>query len=114
MKTLIILFTALVFSVKVQAQTTVTTATVSVKGNCDECKERIENAADIKGVKNAVWSEDKQALTVTFDSKKVTLDQIETAIAKSGHKTANHEADVKAYNGLPKCCKYQSENCHKK
>ena len=114
MKTFIIFIIALIFSIKVQAQSTVTTSTVSVKGNCDECKERIENAADIKGVKNAIWNETKQALTVTFDSKKVTLEQIETAIAKSGHKTAHHDADSKAYNGLPKCCKYENENCHKK
>src|ERR1700741_1234924 len=114
MKTLIIFIIGLIFSIKVQAQSTITTASFAEKGNCNECKERIENAADIKGVKNAVWDEDKQAVTVTFDTKKVTADQIETAIAKSGHKTAHHEADLKAYDGLPKCCKYQSENCHKK
>jgi copper chaperone CopZ len=114
MKTIIIFIISLIFSVKVQAQSTVQTTSFSVKGNCDECKERIENAADIKGVKNAVWSEEKQALTVTFDSKKVTVEQIESAIAKSGHETEHAKADLKAYDGLPKCCKYQSENCHKK
>lgn len=114
MKTLIIFIISLTFSIKVQAQSTIATSSFTVKGNCDECKERIENAADIKGVKNAVWSEEKQALTVTFDSKKVTADQIEAAIAKSGHKTAHHEADLKAYNGLPNCCKYQNADCHKK
>lgn len=114
MKIFIILIISLIFSIKVQAQSTVTTSTIAVKGNCDECKERIENAADIKGVKNAVWSEEKQALTVTFDTKKVSLIQIEKAIAKSGHETTHETADVKAYNDLPKCCKYQSEDCHKK
>lgn len=114
MKTIIIFIISLIFSINVQAQSTVTTSTVAVKGNCDECKERIENAADIKGVKNAVWSEEKQALTVTYDTKKVSLEQIEIAIAKSGHETNHQKADLKAYNGLPACCKYQSENCHKK
>jgi mercuric ion binding protein len=87
MKTIIIIIIGLIFSIKIQAQTTVITSTISVKGNCDECKERIENAADIKGVKNAIWDEETQAVTVTFDSKKVTLEQIEKAIAKSGHET---------------------------
>lgn len=114
MKAIIIFILGLIFSIKVQAQSTVTTSTISVKGNCDECKERIENAADIKGVKNAVWSEEKQALTVTFDSKKVSMEQIETAIAKAGHETENHKANLKAYKGLPDCCKYESADCHKK
>lgn len=114
MKTIIIFIISLIFSVNVQAQSSIQTASFAVKGNCEQCKERIENAADIKGVKNAVWDEEKQALSVTFDSKKVSLDQIEIAVAKSGHKTAHHEADLKAYKGLPSCCKYESENCHKK
>lgn len=114
MKTIIIILISFIFSLKIQAQTTVTTSTISVKGNCDECKERIENAADIKGVKNAVWDEHKQAVTVTYDTKKVTLEQIEKAIAKSGHETSTQKADVKAYNGLPSCCKYQSTDCKKK
>jgi copper chaperone CopZ len=112
MKTVIILFITILFSAKLQAQ--VVTSTISVKGNCEECKERIENAADIKGVKNALWNETKQAITVTYDSKKVSLDQIEKAIAKSGHETGHEKADLKAYNGLPACCKYQSEECKKK
>lgn len=114
MKTLNIFILFIIFSLKMNAQTTVTTSTISVKGNCDECKERIENASDIKGVKNAVWDEHKQALTVTYDTKKVTLEQIEKAIAKSGHETANQKADTSAYKGLPSCCQYQSTDCKKK
>lgn len=114
MKTIIVLLFALIFSFKIQAQSTVTTSTISVKGNCDECKERIENAADIKGVKTSQWNEKAQALTVTYDTKKVTLDQIELAIAKSGHATANHKADTSAYKGLPNCCKYENGSCEKK
>lgn len=111
MKTIIVLFFALIFSFKIQAQTTVTTSTISVKGNCGECKERIENAADIKGVKNSNWDKDKKILTVTFDSKKVTLIQIEEAIANAGHTTANKVADAKSYKKLPECCKYEQGAC---
>jgi len=114
MKSIIILCIGLIFSLKIQAQSTVTTSTISVKGNCGECKERIENAADIKGVKNAIWKEETQILTVIFDSKKVTLEQIEKTIAKSGHETVNQKADSSAYNTLPSCCKYQSTDCKKK
>jgi len=111
MKTLNILILAIIFSFKIQAQTTVVTSTVSVKGNCDDCKERIENAADIKGVKNSNWDKDKKVLTVTFDSKKVTLTQIEEAIAKAGHATATKTADAKAYKKLPECCQYEQGAC---
>ncbi len=114
MKTIIILLISLVFSVKVQAQSSIQTVTIAVKGNCDECKERIENAADIKGVKNSVWDEKKQAITVIYDSKKVTVEQIEQAIAKSGHKTGHVAADAAAYKALPNCCKYESADCKKK
>lgn len=112
MKTIIILIISVLFSVKLQAQ--VVTSTVAVKGNCEECKERIENAADIKGVKTSSWDEKKQAITVTYDSKKVTLGEIEKAIAKSGHETGHEKADIKAYNGLPACCKYENGECKKK
>lgn len=111
MKTLNILILAMIFSLKIQAQTTVTTSTISVKGNCGECKDRIENAADIKGVKNSVWSEKTHVLTVTYDSQKVTLVQIEEAIAKAGHTTATKTADAKAYKKLPECCKYEQGAC---
>ena len=64
MKTIIILFVGIILSLKIQSQTTIITSTVAVKGNCDDCKERIENAADIKGVKTSNWNKDKKVLTV--------------------------------------------------
>ncbi len=113
MKNLILLF-SLLCTMKIMAQTTVKTSTISVKGNCDQCKERIENAADIKGVKNSSWSEKTKVMSVTYDSKKVSLEQIEKAIAKAGYETVNVKADKNAYNSLPSCCKYESTDCKKK
>ena len=111
MKTIITLFIGIIFALKIQAQSIIITTTISVKGNCDDCKERIENAADIKGVKNSNWNKDKKVLTVTYDSKKVTLTQIEEAIAKIGYATANKPADSKAYKKLPECCQYEKGTC---
>ena len=70
MKNLIILIIISIFSIKIQAQSTITTSTISVKGNCGECKERIENAADIKGVKNDIWNEETKILAVTYQRKR--------------------------------------------
>ncbi|MBS1652254.1 MAG: cation transporter [Bacteroidetes bacterium] len=110
----IIIAIGLFFIVQAKAQTTIKTDSFQVKGNCEECKERIENAADIKGVKNANWNEKTKMLVITYDSKKTELDKIELAVSKSGHETTHHAADLKAYNGLPKCCKYETTHCDKK
>ena len=53
MKTLISAI-VLFFALNINAQNTTVTQTFSVKGNCEQCKERIENAADIKGVKTTI------------------------------------------------------------
>jgi copper chaperone CopZ len=113
MKALIIIF-SLLCSMNMMAQTTIVTSTVSVKGNCGECKERIENAADIKGVKTSSWSEKSKVMTITFDSKKVSLEQIEQAIANTGHEVDKMTANDKAYNALPSCCQYKTKDCKKK
>lgn len=76
------------------------------KGNCGECKERIENAADIKGVKSATWDENTHVAQITYNTEKVSLNSIETAIAKAGYETENIKADTSAYEKLPQCCKY--------
>lgn len=113
MKTINILILTLIFSFKIQAQSSVTTTTLYVKGNCGECKDRIENAADIKGVKNCNWNEDTQTATITFDSKKTTVETIEKAIAKAGHETMHERPDTAAYKSLPDCCKYYEKKPHK-
>lgn len=113
MKTIIIIIISLIFSIKVQAQTSVVTSTLSVRGNCGECKDRIENAADIKGVKNCKWNEDTQIATITFDSKKTSLETIEKAIAKAGHETSHEKPDSSGYKNLPDCCKYYEIKPHK-
>lgn len=117
MKT-IILFISLFLTLSSNAQDkgVVKTVTIAVKGNCEECKKRIENAADIKGVKLAVWDEVAQSVTVTYKTDKVTLEQIEKAIAASGHDVGAVKGNDVSYNKLPNCCKYRDSKCepHKK
>lgn len=103
---------ALLFSFAGIAQgKSVKTITIAVKGNCEECKKRIENAADIKGVKFSEWDEKKQQISVTYLTDKVTPDQIEASIAKSGHDAGSHIADTAKYGKLPKCCRYRDNAC---
>jgi len=115
MRTLIIGIISLFISLSGFAQdATIKTVTIKVKGNCEECKKRIENAADIKGVKFSNWDEDKQSITVTYKSDKVTLEQIEKAIAASGHDVADLKGNEANYKKLPECCKYRDKACEKK
>lgn len=112
MKPIILIISVLFFSFNSFAQDSgVKTETLSVKGNCEECKNRIENAADIKGVKIATWNADKQVLTLTYRPDKVSLDQIKKSIAAAGHDVAGVEANLASYNKLPKCCKYRTNKC---
>lgn len=99
--------------VSAQEKSAIVTSTLMVKGNCGECKERIENAADVKGVKQAKWDEKAQVLTVTFNSSKATIDQIKQAVLKSGHDVGEEKAPDTVYNKLPKCCQFRDHKCEK-
>lgn len=96
-----------------EAKPAVVTTTIAVRGNCGECKERIETAADIKGVKTSKWDSKAQMLTVTYKPEKVTLDQIKEAILKAGHDVEDQKAPDVVYNKLPKCCKFRDGKCEK-
>ena len=111
MRTLILSIFLLISLKNFSQDNTVKTATIAVKGNCEECKKRIENAADIKGVKLAEWDEVKQAITVTYKPDKITIDQIAQAIAASGHDAGSKKASDAGYKKLPKCCQYRDAKC---
>lgn len=108
MKNILIAFTLLVtlFSTGF-AKDVITKTSFKVSGNCDMCKERIEKAAKIEGVKNAVWNQDTHLLTVAFAPEKVTLEKIQQSIANTGYDTEKFKAPESAYNNLPKCCQYE-------
>ena len=89
------------------SQSSIKTVTFHVSGVCGECKERIENAADIKGVKKCTWDKKTKVATVIIDEKKVTQAEIEKAVAKAGYDTDNEKGDPKAYTKLPDCCHYK-------
>ena len=84
------------------------TATFRVEGTCGQCKERIENASYLKGVKNCEWDKTNEMLTVVYSPQKVELDKSQQSIAAAGHTTEKFEADSTAYANLPKCCAYKN------
>ena len=85
-------------------------ASIRVAGNCDMCKKRIENAADLKGVKTANWDSKTQTLDINYNPNKITLIQIQEEIAKIGHHTEKFKDDSLAFEKLHNCCHYQRFN----
>ena len=108
---LILLVTLASFSIQAQEKKDKNAkADIAVKGNCDQCKRRIEKAAfAVKGVKQAQWDEGGQQLHVIIDETKCSADNVREAIAKSGHDTDKVRATDEAYNNLHSCCQYKRE-----
>lgn len=81
---------------------------VKVAGNCEMCKDRIENAAkSVPGVELANWEIDSKMLHLNFDSSKTSSDEIQKVIAKVGHDTEKFKASDAIYKELPECCLYE-------
>lgn len=93
------------------SQSALKTETISVNGNCGDCKKRIENAADIKGVKLTAWNQKTHVATVTYNPDKVSLSVIAKAIAKAGYDAGSEKAPDAAYKKLPDCCRYRDNKC---
>lgn len=104
--------TSFVFAFGQKKPNKVETDKIHVSGVCNECKERIENAAYLPGVKRAEWNKDSKMLTVSYKTDKVSLVQIEKSIAKAGHDAGDVKATDSAYGQLPSCCAYHEKETH--
>ena len=88
------------------------TASFEVSGICNMCKDRIENAAYIKGVKKATWDKETQMLTVIFKPNKVTVQQIAASVAEAGHDNAYVTCTEEQYLKVHNCCRYRENEVH--
>ena len=110
-KSFIILFLLGIFAFSANAQDKKTeTVEFKVEGVCGMCKDRIENAALIKGIKLTEYNLETSMLKVVYRIDKTTLDDIHKSVAKAGHATAKVKADAKGYDKLPMCCQYEDPN----
>lgn len=88
-------------------KTPVEKETFTVYGNCSMCEANIENALkDVNGIKVADWDMASDQLTVAYDQKKITLDQIKQKVADAGYDSDTHRAKKSVYKKLPMCCQY--------
>lgn len=83
------------------------TATFKVLGNCATCKKTIETAANKKGIVLSDWNIDSKILSLTYNSKKTTSDEILKRVAYAGYDNEKYLAPQNAYNKLADCCKYE-------
>lgn len=96
------------FSVNVTAQKTKETKEITIKtsAQCNMCKAALEKAmAYEKGVKSSNLDVKTATLTVVYKPSKTNKENILKAISKTGYDANGIEADKKAYENLPDCCK---------
>jgi len=84
------------------------TAYFHVHGVCDMCKERIEHAATLRGVKKVNWHKESGMAELIFRIDKVSVEDVRNSIAEAGHDTGPYKANDESYKDLPGCCAYRS------
>jgi copper chaperone CopZ len=85
----------------------------TVKGVCQMCKDRIEKGTiKIKGIKYVTWDIMSNNISLIYNSKKTSLDQIHKEISLLGHSTEKYKAPEEIYNTLPDCCRYETLEIH--
>jgi Protein of unknown function (DUF3347). len=70
------------------------------------CKKTIENAGTSAHAK-VDWNEDNQTATISYDSKKTSLDAVLKNIAGAGYDNEKYLASEEAYTKLHACCQYE-------
>lgn len=98
-------------SCSVQKNTiTYTQTSFIVQGNCDMCKNRIENTVlSLAGVKKATWDVNTKMLEISYDPSKMTEDKIHLELSRIGYDTSKKRADDAVYQKLHSCCKYRDQ-----
>jgi len=86
-----------------------TAVTFKVFGVCGQCKDRIEKAVKIKGVRSGVWDMETGILSLVYNSSQVSLEKIKNRIVAVGHDLEDRKSVNAVYNALPKCCLYRQD-----
>lgn len=83
------------------------TENVKVSGSCALCETRIESAAFEKNISEANWNRETNIASVTYDSKKTSLDAVLKKVALAGFDNQRYLAPDNAYAELEACCRYE-------
>ena len=80
-----------------------------VYGVCEMCKNRIETALDVKGIRLADWNIKTKLCRVKFNSEVISENDIHKLISEVGHDTPTCRAKDTDYNNLYHCCRCDRE-----
>lgn len=92
--------------ISVHAQKNVS-ETFKVEGVCVSCKNRIEKALKMKGIKTAVWEVSTKMLAINYNPDIIKPQEIYSKIAEVGHDNPFVKASEAVYEALPDCCLYK-------
>lgn len=78
---------------------------IQTNAQCGECKERIENKLNYtKGIKFAELDLSTKKVLVSYNEKKISVEEIKQVIAEIGYSADDVEPVKTAQEALPKCC----------
>ncbi|QSE97392.1 heavy-metal-associated domain-containing protein [Fulvivirga lutea] len=113
MKNILILSIVLLVSNISYSQKKVVEDSISVSGNCQMCKKRIESALiNRDGVKYAEWNVKTKKLFIAYREDKISTQEVHKAIAAAGHDTDLVKSEDLVYSELPFCCLYRDHDPH--
>lgn len=76
-----------------------------VQGNCEACKEIIEEKINsLEGIDSVGWDYESSILFVKYFASKVAPDQLQQSLSEAGFNTQFYPADEAAKAKLPACC----------
>lgn len=108
---IVLLFTLMAHQIMAQPDH-IKTAEIETKIWCDHCQECPDCGKNIflslkknKGIKDVVVDDQNHTISVTYNSKKASLEEIENAITMAGFKANDKNPDPEAYDRLDGCCK---------
>lgn len=106
MRTLFLILAASFTMQVAVAQKSIATVEIQTSAVCDMCKETIEKQlAFTKGVKAAELDVASAIVTVSYRTKRTTLDEIRKAINEIGYAADDSKPTQEAYDKLHYCCK---------
>lgn len=105
---------AVLITLSATAQSKITKISLEVDGLCGMCKERIENAAYLTGVKQVNWDKATHELDVVFRNDKVSEEEIIASINTAGHDVKGSLASAEQYAQIHGCCRFRDSDLRSK
>lgn len=112
-KYILSLLAVVAFTFNSTAQSKITETSIEVDGLCGMCKQRIENAAYLHGVKKVNWDIETHQLDLVFRNDKVSKEEIIASINEAGHDVKGAPATDEQYANIHGCCRFRDEEMRK-